>query len=183
MIFSQQEDETRPVSENVDLSKVICKLKIPVQDAAKLAALCDMFPSMGQEVIISRLVNHSLNTLKVPTTGRRIPMNRYRTIQTKWDNFGRGKLSRHEYPVYLSENDAQRIEYLMDKYPRLSLEEIIRDLISAALEDVTEFFPYQQGENIVAYDELGDAIYEDQGLTPKFLALTKKHRHVMSEAR
>jgi hypothetical protein len=36
-------------------------------------------------------------------------------------------------------------------------------------------FPYVQGTKVVAYDEDGFEIYEDQGLTPKFVSLSQKH--------
>ena len=33
-----------------------------------------------------------------------------------------------------------------------------------------------QGEKVIAEDEFGDPIYEDAGLTPRFIELTRKYQ-------
>lgn len=109
-------------------------------------------------------------------------MDSYKMLLNKWEQFGKGKLSSNEFTIQISASDEAQLLELQRLYPRLSLEEIVRDLLSAALNDVTEYFPYKQGDKVIAYDELGDAIYEDSGLTPKFLALTKKYRRAMTGA-
>ncbi len=60
-------------------------------------------------------------------------------------------------------------------YPMKSPQDLMRDLISAALDEMETSFPYVQGTKVVAYDEDGFEIYEDQGLTPKFVSLSQKH--------
>lgn len=34
--------------------------------------------------------------------------------------------------------------------------------------------PYKQGNKVVSFDELGDPLYEDVGLTPKYLQLRQQ---------
>ena len=40
-----------------------------------------------------------------------------------------------------------------------------------------ETLPYKQGTKIIAEDEYGDPMYEDVGLTPRFLELTQHYRN------
>jgi len=47
--------------------------------------------------------------------------------------------------------------------------------LSAALDDVVSHLPYIAGDTIIAHDEEGDHIYEDVGLTPRYLELTRQH--------
>jgi len=66
---------------------------------------------------------------------------------------------------------------LQEMYPGRTREQILLDLLGAALDDLEEALPYTQGERIVAEDELGDPIYQDVGLTPRFLELTRRFRN------
>jgi hypothetical protein len=50
-----------------------------------------------------------------------------------------------------------------------------------ALDAVEATFPYEQGSRIIAEDELGDPVYEDTGLTPRFLALSRKHAALLAQ--
>ncbi len=60
-------------------------------------------------------------------------------------------------------------------YPKRSKEQLVSELVSAALAELETSFPYIQGSEIVATDELGDPIFADVGPTPQFLSLTKKY--------
>lgn len=62
---------------------------------------------------------------------------------------------------------------LKDMYPGRTLEQLLFDLLSAAIDELQETLPYMQGANIIAKDEFGDPMYEDIGLTPRFLELTQ----------
>ena len=64
---------------------------------------------------------------------------------------------------------------LKDMYPGRTIEQIIIDLLKSAVFELEESIPYHQGTNIIAEDEYGDPMYQDVGLTPRFLELTKYH--------
>lgn len=89
-------------------------------------------------------------------------------------NFG-DDITNNEYCIPLKVKDAARIEALCDMFPASNREQILRDLISTALNDLATEFPYKAGDKVIARDEEGFPVYEDVGLTPQFLALTRKH--------
>ena len=64
---------------------------------------------------------------------------------------------------------------LKDMYPGRTIEQITIDLLNAAVYELEESLPYKQGTTIISEDEYGDPIYQDIGLTPRFLELTKYH--------
>lgn len=65
---------------------------------------------------------------------------------------------------------------LEDMYPGRTMEQLILDLLSAAVDELEETLPYHQGNKVIAEDEFGDPMYQDVGLTPRFLELTQYHR-------
>ena len=79
------------------------------------------------------------------------------------------------YEVRLPVHDAAKLAALRDMFPGRSEQDLITDLLSAALDDLEASFPYIQGKRVVAEDEQGDPIYEDVGSTPTFNELTRKH--------
>jgi hypothetical protein len=67
-------------------------------------------------------------------------------------------------------------------YPKHHAEELLGELIGAALEELEASFPYVQGTQVIATDEQGDPQYEDIGPTPRYLALSRKHlQRLLSE--
>jgi len=108
-------------------------------------------------------------------------MKPFKNICDKWDQFGQGLLSQQTYTITLPLNAAKSFEQLRLKYPRLTDEILLADLLSAALDDFEQSVPYVRGNNVVATDEMGDEIYEDAGITPRFLKLTKEHRNRLSK--
>ncbi|HET7312867.1 MAG TPA: type 1 pili tip component [Salinisphaera sp.] len=79
------------------------------------------------------------------------------------------------YDVQLPIYDAAKIEALVEMFPGLTRERIITDLLACALDDIASSFSYQPGDEISGYDEMGDPMYADDGLTPRFQALTRAH--------
>lgn len=102
-------------------------------------------------------------------------MNTKHLVQ-QWNKTGKATLAKDSYPFNLSEEDDSAIETLLTLYPKLTKQQILQDMLASALDDVEVGFPYVKGQKIIAHDEEGDAVYEDIGSTPRFLALTKKHR-------
>jgi hypothetical protein len=92
-----------------------------------------------------------------------------------WDKHARGRLTRDAYSASLSDQHRKRLEILATMYPMKSSQDLMRDLISAALDELETSFPYVQGSRVVAFDEDGFEIYEDSGLTPRFISLSQKH--------
>lgn len=103
-------------------------------------------------------------------------MSIYQRLQNKWHREGSGELTHAPYCIYLDKNHKTKLENLCQRYPKISKETLVRDLLSAALKDVEAALPYQPGSKIIAWDEYGDEIYEDCGLTPKLLARTKYYQ-------
>ncbi len=71
---------------------------------------------------------------------------------------------------------SARLMALQEMYPGRTREQLLLDLIAVALDELEQALPYVQGEKVVAEDEFGDPIYQDIGLTPQFLELTRQYR-------
>jgi len=93
----------------------------------------------------------------------------------KWDKQTEGYQDLKEYKLRLPRYELAKIYALKEMYPGKREDEIISDLLITALHALEEAFPYIPGDRVVAEDESGDPLYEDIGLTPRFLALTRKY--------
>jgi hypothetical protein len=80
-----------------------------------------------------------------------------------------------QYCMHLSERDAARITALSELFPGKSREALVGELLAAALDELEAAMPYVPGKRVIAEDEVGDPMYEDAGMTPRFLELTRKH--------
>lgn len=92
-----------------------------------------------------------------------------------WESNAATPLTADEYRLRLPIYEAAKVAALAEMYPGRLPEQIIVDLLSAALDELQAHFPYVKGTRIVAYDEQGDPIYEDVGLAPKFADLMRVH--------
>jgi hypothetical protein len=81
-----------------------------------------------------------------------------------------------EYAVRLPIDDAARIQALVDLFPGQTREGIITDLLGLALQELAASMPYVAGKKVISQDEQGDPVYEDIGMTPRFMELTRKHK-------
>ena len=98
-----------------------------------------------------------------------------RKLLERWQSVSRSPEPRVTLELALRQHDAARVYALAEMHPGLGVEEILGDIIHAALDELQEALPYVNGSTQVAEDELGNPIYEDVGPTPTFLALTQKH--------
>jgi hypothetical protein len=98
-----------------------------------------------------------------------------RELLSMWEKTAAGELTRETFAVRLPVEDAARIHALAEMFPRRSREELITDLLTAALSDLESAMPYERGNNVVALDEEGDPLYEDIGPTPQYLTLIRKY--------
>lgn len=90
----------------------------------------------------------------------------------RWGNQTHAAPGGKPYRFQLPLRDAARIEALQVMYPDCSEEEIVSDLLRAALDELEVVMPYVPGNRIIAEDDQGDPIYEDLGPTPRFYTLS-----------
>ena len=88
-----------------------------------------------------------------------------------WEQSASEPLSVEQYTLKLPVHDAARVKALARMYPRRRVEELLTDLIAAALDEVEEAMPYEQGERVVAEDDQGDPIFENTGPAARFRQL------------
>lgn len=100
-------------------------------------------------------------------------MKKIKDIVLNWHNSANKSRDVKQISIPVNLHDVARIHALTDLYPHLSEQMIITDLLSAALDEVEACLPYVEGQKIIATDDHGDPVYEDAGLTPKLLELTK----------
>jgi hypothetical protein len=98
-----------------------------------------------------------------------------RELLKNWERTSSAPLTPREYSVRLTVKDAAKIAALAEMYPARTPEQILTELVGAALVELEQRLPYIQGERISSLDELGDPIYEDVGPTSRFAELTRKH--------
>ncbi|QIB64887.1 hypothetical protein [Kineobactrum salinum] len=101
---------------------------------------------------------------------------RIEELASNWEAEATGEVALFEYAVQLPLDDAAKLEALTELFPRRNRQQLISELLSAAMDDLVSCLPYVQGERIISRDEMGDPIYEDVGLTPAYLRLAQQHR-------
>jgi hypothetical protein len=104
-----------------------------------------------------------------------------RELANHWEQTAKGRLTKTRYAIHLDVEAAARLAAIAEMYPKRTPEELLGELIGAALEELEASFPYVQGQHVVATDEEGDPLYEDVGATPRFLALSRRHLQDLSE--
>lgn len=103
-----------------------------------------------------------------------------RELVRHWEQNAKGRLTRNQYSIHLDLETAARLAALSEMYPKRRTEELLGELIGAALEELEASLPYVKGSTVVATDEQGDPLYEDIGPTPRFLALSRKYLQQLS---
>lgn len=104
-----------------------------------------------------------------------------RDLVKEWELSAKGRLSRTTYSIPLDIESAARLAALGEMYPKRRPEELLGELVGVALQELEASFPYVKGSKVVATDEQGDPVYEDAGLTPRFLALARKHLETLKQ--
>ena len=85
-----------------------------------------------------------------------------------------------EYPIRLDLDDAARLQALAELFPGQPIEVLITDLLRAGLDEIAAAMPYERGPKVISRDDQGDPVYEDVGLTPRFVDLTRKFKKKLS---
>mgnify|MGYP001126213039 CR=1 FL=1 len=101
---------------------------------------------------------------------------RFKALLEAWRHDGTGPRTAAEYAVRLPVEDAARLQALTEMFPGRTREQIITDLLGAALQEMAAAMPYVPGKKVISTDEQGDPVYEDAGLTPRFAELARAHR-------
>jgi ssRNA-specific RNase YbeY (16S rRNA maturation enzyme) len=109
-------------------------------------------------------------------------MMKIKSLIQKWQDDSSSPLTDCEYSVFLPLYDAARIEALNDMFPERTKQQIVTELLSAALDEAEEAFPYVKGDKVIALDEFGDPMYEDNGPTGTFMKLTNQHMEQLKKS-
>jgi len=103
-------------------------------------------------------------------------MVKFKALLDRWKEKAGPAKTEASYAVRLPLGDAARLHALVDMFPGRAVEDIITDLLHAALDEVAESMPYERGPQVISQDDHGDPVYEDIGLTPRFLELSRKYK-------
>ena len=100
----------------------------------------------------------------------------FKDLLASWRETASQPRTATEFAVRLPVDDAARLAALAEMFPGRTPEQIITDLLATALQEIETSMPYVAGKKVISNDEQGDPIYEDVGLTPRFVELTRQNR-------
>jgi hypothetical protein len=101
---------------------------------------------------------------------------KFKALLDRWKKEAQPVLTAREYAVRLPIDDASRLHALADLFPGHKIEEIVTDLLHTALDEVAASMPYEPGPTVISRDDQGDPVYEDAGLTPRFIQLSRQYK-------
>ena len=101
---------------------------------------------------------------------------KFKALLDRWKKTSAPLKTALEYAVKLPLDDAARLQALAELFPGQPIEEIVTDLLSAGLDEIAAAIPYERGPKVISRDDQGDPVYEDVGLTPRFVELTRKYK-------
>ncbi len=104
---------------------------------------------------------------------------KFKALLDVWKKQSSPPLAARQYAVHLPLDDASRLQALAELFPGRSVEDIITDLLRAGLDEIAAAMPYEAGPKIISRDDHGDPLYEDAGLTPRFVELTRKYKKLL----
>ena len=100
----------------------------------------------------------------------------FKTLLESWRETAAAPRTVTDYAVRLPVDDAAQLQALMEMFPGRTVEQLITDLLGAALQEIATAMPYVAGQKVISTDEQGDPVYEDVGPTPRFIELARKYR-------
>jgi uncharacterized protein (UPF0261 family) len=101
---------------------------------------------------------------------------RFKELLEAWRQEASGVRTASEYSVRLPVEDAARLHALAEIFPGRTREQLITELLGAALQEVAASMPYLPGKKVISTDEQGDPLFEDAGLTPRFAELSRSFK-------
>jgi len=101
---------------------------------------------------------------------------KFKPLLDRWKKDAAPARTAKEYAIRLDLDDASRLLALAELFPGQPIEVIISDLLQAGLDEIAAAMPYERGQKVISRDDHGDPLYEDIGLTPRFVELTRKYK-------
>lgn len=106
----------------------------------------------------------------------------FKELLDSWRQSAGAPRTAMSYAVRLSVDDAAQLAALAEMFPGRSAEQLISELLTAALKELAAAMPYVAGKRIISTDEQGDPVYEDIGPTPRFMELARLHRRALEQS-
>jgi hypothetical protein len=107
---------------------------------------------------------------------------KFKALLDRWKKDAAPLKTATEYSIPLPLDDAARLLALAELFPGRQPPELITDLLHAALDEVAAAMPYERGAKVISHDDHGDPLYEDIGLTPRFVELTREFKKSLAAA-
>jgi hypothetical protein len=107
---------------------------------------------------------------------------KFKSLLDRWKKAAAPQKTAQQYSIRLGLDDAARLHALAELFPGQPIEEILSDLLHAALDEVAAAMPYERGPKVISRDDQGDPVYEDVGLTPRFVELSRKFKRELQAA-
>src|SRR5215470_881085 len=106
----------------------------------------------------------------------------FKELLDSWRQSAGAPRTAMSYAVRLTVDDAAQLAALAEMFPGRSAEQLISELLTAALKELAAAMPYVAGKRIISADEQGDPVYEDIGPTPRFMELARLHRRALEQS-
>jgi hypothetical protein len=100
----------------------------------------------------------------------------FKELLESWRETAAAPRTARTFAVHLPLDEAAQLAALAEMFPGRAPEQLITELLGAALKELAAAMPYVAGKRVISTDEQGDPIYEDIGPTPRFMALARAHR-------
>ncbi|HEV3182942.1 MAG TPA: pilin assembly protein [Steroidobacteraceae bacterium] len=106
----------------------------------------------------------------------------FKDLLDSWRQTAAAARTAKTYAVRLPVDDAAQLAALADMFPGRAPEQLISELLAAALKELAATMPYVAGTRVISTDDHGDPVYEDIGPTPRFMELARIHRRALTAA-
>lgn len=107
---------------------------------------------------------------------------KFKPLLERWNRAPAPLRTAQQYAVRLPVDDAARLQALAELFPGQSIEDIVTDLLGAGLDEIAAAMPYVKGPKVISRDDQGDPVYEDIGMTPRLVELTRKYKKSLETA-
>ncbi len=107
----------------------------------------------------------------------------FKELLESWRATAAAPRTARTYAIHLPLEEAAQLAALADMFPGRTAEQLITELLGAALKELAAAMPYVPGQRVISTDEQGDPIYEDVGPTPRFMQLSREHRRSLDGRR
>lgn len=107
---------------------------------------------------------------------------KFKPLLDRWKKDPAPARTSKEYSIRLDLDDAAKLHALGELFPGQPIEVIVTDLLHAALDEIAAAMPYERGPKVISRDDHGDPVYEDVGLTPRFVDLTRQFKKKLKTA-